>query len=126
MRMKPTIILFLVFLSIVAGCGEGAYPEYGPVTEFIKFRYEPSDTVTVGDTLIIHCVIKDSLDTSMEYHWIFKGKGSITSENKYVIRTEELSSNQDYDGSVSIRNEEKPDHLNVLKRFKFYVREDLN
>ena len=74
--------------------------------------------------LFIHCVIKDSLDTSMEYHWIFNGKRSITRENKYAIRTEELSSNQDYDGSVSIRNEEKPDHLNVVKRFKFYVRED--
>ena len=54
MRMKPTIILFLIFHSIVAGCGEGAYPEYGPVTEFIEFRYEPSDTVTAGDTLFIH------------------------------------------------------------------------
>lgn len=124
MRMKPTIILFLIVLSIVAGCGEGAYPVYGPVTEFIEFRYEPSDTVTVGVTLFIHCVIKDSLDTSMEYDWVFNGNLSRTSENKYVIRTEGFSSNQDYEGHVVIRSQEKPDHEYVLESFNFYLREN--
>ena len=122
--MKRTSILFLIVLSIVAGCGEGAYPEYGPVTEFIEFRYEPSDTVTVGDTLIIHCVIKDSLDTSMGYDWIFNGSSSITDQNKYLINTQELTPNQEFEGHVVIRNDKKPDHEYVLESFNFYLREN--
>jgi hypothetical protein len=45
-------------------------PEPIPQTRILEIRLTP-DTVAVGDTVLIHCVIEDSLDSRFEFYWGF-------------------------------------------------------
>ena len=102
--MKITTIFISVLFLIGISCGEGEYPEYGDVTRFIEFRYQPNDTVSVGDTLRIQCVIEDSLDTTIEFRWVFMGKENIKRNDYLEIITDSLEPGQLYTGKVSIKN----------------------
>ena len=119
--MKITAILFSTLLLMGISCGEGEYPEYGDVTRFIEFRYQPNDTVSVGDTLRIQCVIEDSLDTTIEFRWVFMGKETITSNDYLEIVTASLEPNQAYGGKAEIRRN-PPNLTNALVEFfSFYL-----
>lgn len=56
-----------------------------PQTKILRFELTP-DTVLVNDTLLVHCVIEDSLDTSFEFNWkirlgeVVPINGSITND----------------------------------------------
>lgn len=58
---------------LLGSCGLGSYegrPDDDPVpqTEILRFELTP-DTVATEDTVLIHCVIEDSLDERFEYRW---------------------------------------------------------
>ena len=122
--MKITAILFSTLFLMGISCGEGAYPEYGDVTRFIEFRYQPNDTVSVGDTLRIQCVIEDSLDTTIEFSWVFNGRGTVTRENYFILVTDSLDSNRLYTGNVAIRNNPGTLKNTINKDFIFYTKND--
>ncbi|SMO94182.1 hypothetical protein [Gracilimonas mengyeensis] len=44
-------------------------PTYDYQTEILEVNVTP-DTVVVGDTVLFHCVIEDSLDPSFKFNWI--------------------------------------------------------
>lgn len=74
--MKTTnlqLLLFSTVLILIANCGlnigGGPDPDPDPVTEIIGFTFFPNDTVSVGDTLTIKCIIKDSLRTDLRFVW---------------------------------------------------------
>ena len=59
-------------LLVLSGCGDlfGSPPDPPQElqTEILEIRLMP-DTVAVGDTLLIHAIISDSLDSRFKYFW---------------------------------------------------------
>lgn len=45
-------------------------PDPVPQTEVLSISLYP-DTVAVGDTVLIHCIIEDSLDARFKFYWGF-------------------------------------------------------
>lgn len=119
--MKIVAMLLSALFLMGISCGEGAYPEPEDVTRFIEFRYQPNDTVSVGDTLRIQCVIEDSLDTTIEFRWVFMGKETITRNDYLEIITDSLEPGQLYTGKVSIKNNPTSLKNTIIEYFKFYV-----
>jgi len=71
-----TARLSLLAFLLLAATGCDAAPPFGtppdppppPQTEILEIRLDP-DTVAVGDTVLIHAVIRDSLDSRFVYEW---------------------------------------------------------
>ena len=120
--MKIVAMLLSALFLMGISCGEGAYPEPGDVTRFIEFRYQPNDTVSVGDTLRIQCVIEDSLDTTIEFRWVFMGKETITRNDYLEIITDSLESGELYEGAINIRNNPNVLKNGLIERFNFYIK----
>ena len=64
--------LFLVLLVIVGiyACNPTVddEPVYPPATKILRFEQFP-DTLIEGDTLLIRCIVEDSLDTNLRFNW---------------------------------------------------------
>lgn len=71
---RPFIKLFLVGLFVITGinnCTLGTTdPDPVPQTKVLSIELYP-DTVAVGDTVLIHVSIEDSLDTRFRFYWGF-------------------------------------------------------
>ncbi|WP_138432015.1 hypothetical protein [Fodinibius saliphilus] len=67
-RDLSNLLLAMLVLFLVANCGTGPDPEPIPQTEILEIRLTP-DTAAVGDTVLIHCVIEDSLDERFKFYW---------------------------------------------------------
>jgi|SRR5690554_944276 len=69
--------IFILFLSSINDCSLGT-PDPPPIpqTEILSIVLMP-DTVAVGDTVLIHGIIKDSLDSRFKYYWGFPDKEKI-------------------------------------------------
>lgn len=65
-------ILGILVLGLIMANQECEGPDPEPVfdyqTEFVDIIVTP-DTVAVGDTVLIHAIIKDSLDTKFTFNW---------------------------------------------------------
>lgn len=71
--------LTLLAVILLHGCEGTAFssrpdPEPVPQTEILRFELTP-DTVATEDTVLIHCIIEDSLDERFKFMW---GLGSDT------------------------------------------------
>ncbi len=68
------IVGFILLTALLEACnlnfgGEGGKETYNyPQTRILRIDLTP-DTVATGDTVLIHCVIKDSLDLRFKYYW---------------------------------------------------------
>lgn len=60
-------IFFIITCDIQFGGGKGD-PVPIPQTTVLEIRMTP-DTVAVNDTLLIECIIKDSLDSRFKFDW---------------------------------------------------------
>lgn len=70
MKHFPLSIFLISILAILESCGvPDPEPTYDYQTEILEVRVIP-DTVAVGDTVLFHCIIEDSLDSSFEFNWI--------------------------------------------------------
>ncbi|MEX0610256.1 MAG: hypothetical protein WD016_08810 [Balneolaceae bacterium] len=66
------ITIIVAVFATMTDCGGGApdpEPTFDYQTEILEVRILP-DTVAVGDTVLFHCVIEDSLDPSFEFNWL--------------------------------------------------------
>ena len=61
-------ILAIFFIWISSCSGLGPDPDPVPQTQVLAINLYP-DTVAVGDTVLIDCIIKDSLDKSFKFYW---------------------------------------------------------
>ena len=72
--MKELKVLSVLILGLVMANQECGSPDPDPVfdyqTEFVDIIVTP-DTVAVGDTVLVHAIIEDSLDTRFEFNWDF-------------------------------------------------------
>lgn len=72
--MKSILSSLICALILFNGCdaygtrGTPPDPPPEPQTEILEIRLDP-DTVAVGDTVLIHAVIRDSLDSRFVYDW---------------------------------------------------------
>lgn len=67
--MRFTIVLIIGLIMADNDCGSpDPDPEFDYQTEFVDIIVTP-DTVAVGDTVLIHAIIKDSFDTNFIYSW---------------------------------------------------------
>ena len=72
--MKSILSSLICALILLNGCdafgtrGTPPDPPPAPQTEILDIRLDP-DTVVVGDTVLIHAVIRDSLDSRFVYDW---------------------------------------------------------
>lgn len=67
----PTVLWFsvIVIALMASDCTLGTPdPEPIPQTRVLEIKLTP-DTVAVGDTVLIHCVIEDSLDSRFKFYW---------------------------------------------------------
>lgn len=56
---------------LYVGCTLGTpEPDSIPQTKVLSIELYP-DTVAVGDTVLIHCIIEDSLDSRFKFYWGF-------------------------------------------------------
>ncbi len=71
--MKRLIWFCIVMIALLEACGSGEGPDtyYPPQTRIVRIDLTP-DTVATRDTVLIHCVIKDSTDTRFKYYWGFQ------------------------------------------------------
>ena len=73
--MRRIIWFYIIFLALLGACnfGVGQEPEdeYPPQTRIIRIDLTP-DTVATRDTVLIHCVIEDSMDSRFKYYWGFQ------------------------------------------------------
>ncbi|HKJ32495.1 MAG TPA: hypothetical protein VKA34_11740 [Balneolales bacterium] len=68
-RILGLCVLVVILLeSCGVGPGSGGETEYPPQTKILRIDLTP-DTVATRDTVLIHCVIKDSLDKRFKYYW---------------------------------------------------------
>lgn len=77
MQAYKSFLLVLLLgggLTFFSSCGMfdsyegGPDPDPVPQTEILRFELTP-DTVATEDTVLIHCVIEDSLDESFKFDW---------------------------------------------------------
>ncbi len=75
--MKRIFWLSIVIMTLLEACGSGEGPDtyYPPQTKIVRIDLTP-DTVATQDTVLIHCVIKDSLDKRFTYTWLL-GKDTL-------------------------------------------------
>jgi len=75
--MKRIFGLCIVISALLEGCLAGQSPEttYPPQTRIVRIDLTP-DTVATKDTVLIHCVIEDSMDTRFTYIWLL-GKDTL-------------------------------------------------
>lgn len=68
-RVIQYYLTAIILIGLIQACTYGTPdPEPVPQTEILEIRLTP-DTVAVGDTVLIHCLIKDSLDTRFNFFW---------------------------------------------------------
>lgn len=66
------ITMIVAVFATMTDCGGGApdpEPTFDYQTKILEVRVIP-DTVAVGDTVLFHCIIEDSLDPSFEFKWL--------------------------------------------------------
>ena len=72
--MKELKVLSVLILGLVMANQECGSPDPDPVfdyqTEFVDIIVTP-DTVAVGDTVLVHAIIEDSLDDRFKFNWRF-------------------------------------------------------
>lgn len=75
------------------GCFDGVDLSRIPYTEILSVDLTPNPAVR-GDTLFLHCVIKDSLEDGFRYRWSFETDGfadTITTTNKLTVRVNSMA-----------------------------------
>ena len=103
--IKLNILKYLLFFISFASCdfsipGTTGDPEPVFQTTILAINFEP-DTLIVGDTLTIHCLISDSLDDNFKFDWnldsdrIIPVNGSIDRS-----RIKWVSKESDFDGFI--------------------------
>lgn len=72
MTKSKIVYIYITFIVLIYGaCTLGTTdPDPIPQTEVLAVYLYP-DTVAVGDTVLIHVLIKDSLDTRFKFYWAF-------------------------------------------------------
>ncbi len=75
--MKRIFWLSIVLMTLFEACGAGEGPDtyYPPQTKIVRIDLTP-DTVATQDTVLIHCVIEESLDKRFTYTWLL-GKDTL-------------------------------------------------
>ena len=84
MKLLPLAFALAVCAALVACDGLGSPPPGPPPplqTRILEIRLEP-DTVAAADTVLMHAVIEDSLDTSFRYEW--DGVGTSHNDWRYL------------------------------------------
>lgn len=64
------VYIYIAFIILIYGaCTFGTTdPDPVPQTKVLSINLYP-DTVAVGDTVLIHVIIEDSLDTRFKFYW---------------------------------------------------------
>lgn len=74
------LVAVLALAGLLGGCdgwpGGSPDPDPPPQTEILAIRMDP-DTVAAGDTMLIHCVIRDSLDDRFTFMWVLARAGTM-------------------------------------------------
>ena len=117
---------YLVLLvSLIFGCmldpGGEPEPDFPPTVQNVRFIFSPSDTVAVGESLTITCIVLDALHDDLQYTWdvgIYASKSS--GENSITFNVSEGEGKQN--GRVAIGTMSPPLGVDVTKNFSFYIR----
>lgn len=116
--------ILLILLPSFIGCdiniGGGSEPELEPATEILGFSFSPSDTVAVGDSLTITCLVKDSLDNDLRFIWSVGIHASQASGNNNITFQVKDGSGI-VNGSIRISSSE-PSTEAVEKSFQFVIK----
>ncbi|MEO1021765.1 MAG: hypothetical protein AAFW89_04425 [Bacteroidota bacterium] len=130
---KETRIVFLygtvLFLIATAGTCEGPDPdiEFNPQTEILEVRQVP-DTVAVGDTVTLTCMIRDSLDTRFKFNWGFANPIPVNGKiDSSVVQWKAIRTSADTSAVVIYRKTVYADNgdqnrIPAAKRFSIYIR----
>jgi len=86
LRNKARVFLgvFLLLLGCELNIGGGSDPDPDPATEILGFRFTPSNIVSVGDSLTIKVIVKDSLNRDLRFGWGIGIHASQFSERNYI------------------------------------------
>ncbi len=120
-KHKVLLISLVALTSLLQSCdlniGGAKDLEEIPATEILEFTFSPGNVVSVGDTLTITCVIKDSLDSNLRYSWgVGIHAAKYSEENSITFRVKEDEGR--VSGVVSVSS---PGKDNVIGRFFFNV-----
>ena len=79
-------LVFIGTFLLFVGCeiGGGSDPQPNPATEILGFKFSPKDAVSVGDSLTIKVIVKDSLDSNLRYSWVMSFQGSFDTEKNSI------------------------------------------
>ncbi len=110
------IILLVLFLY---SCNLVPDPETREVEEYqtiiLGFSFSP-DTVAVGDTVLIKCIIEDSLDTSFRFDWGLENKIPINGRiDSSVIKWEAVEMSQQTNIVTQLRRSVTVDNSSETK-----------
>ena len=72
MIKNKIVLIYIAFIVLIySACTFGTTdPDPIPQTKVLSINLYP-DTVAVGDTVLIHCIIEDSLDMRFKFYWGF-------------------------------------------------------
>ncbi len=72
MIKNKIVLIYIAFIVLIySACTFGTTdPDPIPQTKVLSINLYP-DTVAVGDTVLIHCIIEDSLDIRFKFYWGF-------------------------------------------------------
>jgi len=126
--------LFIFGLTLFTCVGPEEPYEYDPpATEILRIELTP-DTLIVGDTLLIRCVVKDSLDPELLFSWGLASERIVPVNGKTdnsVIRwhTGELNLFANKPDSVKISSvfpyvivSKTGEYSDVIKSFNIYIK----
>ncbi|MEQ9308254.1 MAG: hypothetical protein RLN90_02300 [Balneolaceae bacterium] len=138
-KIKLLNIFFLVLL--LSGCdisfpGSAGDPEPIFQTTILSINFSP-DTLIVGDTLTIHCLISDSLDERFKFNWNLGSDrtlpvNGVLDGNKIRWRSKENDLNGFvgevvlFSGSVEVVNPSDTINLKVVESFVIKIKQREN
>lgn len=121
MKIKNlTLFLILLYTGCDINIGGGKDPVFPPTVENVEFTFSPNDTVAVGDSLTITCLVLDALHDDLQYTWnvgIYASKSS--GENTISFKVSEGEGRQN--GRIIIGTMSPPLGEDVTKNFSFYI-----
>lgn len=121
MKIKNlTLFLILLYTGCDINIGGGKDPVFPPTVENVEFTFSPNDTVAVGDSLTITCIVLDALHDDLQYTWFVGANASKSSRENHIsfIVSEGV---EKQNGSVIIETISPPLGEQVEKGFSFYI-----